>query len=181
MKLNQTTALRAMFFFMLLAGFTNQTRAQDAQRVAISTTGCTVDVFCLPGRFDVYDLDDGSTVFADDCEKDGIAYGIYCIRLKEPISDLVAAEDSMILYLDFLKADFNITSSKGYNKGHTLKKNPDSRGIFDTWEDADANKWNVKAWTNGSFICVLYVHSSKEVNGKKTEIFLEGLRFPGQK
>ena len=65
--------------------------AQDAAKVAISNTGCTVQVFCFPGRFDSYDLDDGSTVFADDCEKEGVNYGIYCVKLKNAIADLDAA------------------------------------------------------------------------------------------
>lgn len=155
--------------------------AQDPARVAISTSGCAVDVFCFPGRFDVYDLEDGSTVYADDCEKDGVTYGIYCVKLKKPISNLDAAEDTIITYLDFLKLDYGIVKGKGYEKGHKLKKEENTRGIFDTWEDAEKNKWKIKAWTNGNFICVLHVHSSKELPEKKTEIFLEGIRFPGMK
>jgi hypothetical protein len=156
-------------------------KAQDPAKIAISTTGCTVKVFCFPGRFDSYELDDGSTVYANDCEKDGVTYGIYCIKLKEPITDLSAAEDSTKNYLDFLKLDFGIVKGKGYDKGHKLNKDETTRGIYDTWEDAEKNKWKIKAWTNGQFICVLHVHSDKELPDKKTEIFLEGLRFPPQK
>lgn len=154
-------------------------RAQDPQKIAISTTGCTVQVYCLPGRFDVYDLEDGSTVYADDCEKEGVTYGIYCIKLKKSIADLSAAEDSIASILDFLKLDYGIVRGKGYDKGHKLNKDDNTRGVYDTWEDADGNKWKVKAWTNGNFICVLHMHSSKELPDKKTEVFLEGLRFPG--
>ncbi|MFN8289698.1 MAG: hypothetical protein U0U70_05555 [Chitinophagaceae bacterium] len=155
--------------------------AQDATRVAISTTGCSVEVFCFPGRFDAYDLDDGSTVYADDCEKDGVTWGIYCVKLKRPLTNLSAAEDTMVTYLDFLKLDYGIVKGKGYDKGHKLNKDDNTRGIFDTWEDADNNKWKIKAWTNGQFICVLHVHSAKELPDKKTGIFLEGLLFPGMK
>jgi len=155
--------------------------AQDPARVAISTTGCTVKVFCFPGRFDTYDLDDGSTVYANDCEKDAVIYGIYCIKLKNPIASLDQAEDSVKNYLDFLKLDFGIVRSKGYDKGHKLNKDETTRGIYDTWEDAEKNKWKIRAWTNGQFICVMHVHSEKELPDKKTEIFLEGLRFPGMK
>ena len=155
--------------------------AQDAAKVAISNTGCTAEVFCFPGRFDAYDLEDGSTVYANDCEKDGVTYGIYCVKLKKPVADLIAAEDTIITYLDFLKLDYGIVKSKGYDKGLKLNKNEATRGIKDSWEDADKNKWKIKAWTNGNFICVLHVHSAKELPDKKTEIFLEGLRFPGMK
>jgi hypothetical protein len=155
--------------------------AQDPSRIAISSTGCTLQVYCFPGRFDAYDLEDGSTVFADDCEKDGVTYGIYCVKLKKPVTNLDAAEDSMISYLDFLKLDYGIVKGKGYDKGHKLNKDDGTRGIKDSWEDVDKNKWKVRAWTNGQFICVLHVHSSKELPDKKTETFLEGLRFPGMK
>lgn len=150
-------------------------------RVQISNTGCTAEVFCAPGRFDVYDVEDGSTVYADDCEKDGVTYGIYCVKLKTPVTNLDAAEDTVITYLDFLQLDYGIVKTKGYDKGHRLRKNELTRGIYDTWEDADKNKWKIKAWTNGTYICVLYMHSAKELPDKKSEIFLEGLRFPGMK
>lgn len=168
--------LLILFLFLIIDSY-----AQDPTKVAVSTTGCTIQVFCFPGRFDAYDLEDGSTVYADDCEKEGVTYGIYCVKLKRPIADLAAAEDSIITYLDFLKLDYGIVKGKGYDKGHKLNKNETTRGIYDTWEDADKNKWKVKAWTNGQFICVMHVHSSKELPDKKTEIFLEGLRFPGMK
>ena len=169
--------LLLLFCTSLIAGIAQQTPAT----VAISNTGCTVQVFCFPGRFDAYELEDGSTVFADDCEKEGVTYGIYCVKLKKPIADLAAAEDTIITYLDFLKLDYGIVKAKGYDKGHRLNKNATTAGIKDSWEDADNNKWKLKAWTNGNFICVLFVFSAKELPDKKTEIFLEGLRFPGMK
>ncbi|OSZ79904.1 hypothetical protein CAP36_01150 [Chitinophagaceae bacterium IBVUCB2] len=155
--------------------------SKQAAKVAISTTGCTVEVFCFPGRFDAYDLEDGSTVYADDCVKDGITWGIYLVKLVKPVDDLAAAEDTVISYLDFMKLDNGIVKSKGYNKGHTLNKDQTTRGVYDTWDDVDKEKWKIKAWTNGKFIAVLYVHSAKELPEKKVELFLEGLRFPGMK
>jgi len=173
--------MRRLSSIFLYIFFSSPLFAQDAARVPISNTGCTVQVICFPGRFDAYALDDEATVYADDCEKDGVTYGIYCIQLKKAVADLDAAEDTTIGYLDFMKLDNGIAKSKGYDKNHKLNKDESTRGIFDTWEDADKNKWKVKAWTNGKFICVLYVHSAKEFPEKKTEIFLEGLRFPGMK
>jgi hypothetical protein len=155
--------------------------AKDAAKVAISNTGCTLEVFCLPGRFDVYDLEDGSTVYADDCMKDGITWGVYCVQLKKPISNLAAAEDTILAYLDFLKLDYGIVRARGYEKGHRLNKEENTRGVSDSWEDADKNNWKIKAWTNGSFICVLHVHGAGELPEKRVEVFLEGLRFPGMK
>ncbi len=154
---------------------------QEGTRVPISNTGCTVEVICFPGRFDAYDLEDGSTVFAEDCAKDGVTYGIYCVKQKTPVTNLDHAEDTVKSYLDFLKLDYGIVKSKGYEGGHKLQKDDNTRGIFDTWEDGDNNKWKLRAWTNGYFICVLYVYSPKELPEKKTELFLNSLLFPGMK
>ncbi len=156
-------------------------QSQLPARVPISNTGCTVQVYCFPGRFDVYDLDDGSTVYADDCEKDNVTYGIYCVKLKTPLADMESAEDSIITLLDFLKLDYGIVKSKGYDKGHQLNNDESTRGVIDNWEDADKNKWKIKGWTNGNFICLLYVFGNKELPEKKAEVFLDGLRFPGMK
>ena len=163
--------------FLLLSAYGGN--AQDTRNVAISTTGCTVEVYCLPGRFDAYDLEDGSTVYADDCDKDGISWGIYCVKLKNPVADPDAAQDTMITYLDFLKLDYGIVKAKGYDKGHFLNKDESTRGIFDSWDDAEKNTWKIKAWTDGRYICVLHVHSAKELPEKKVNVFLESLRFPG--
>jgi hypothetical protein len=171
--------LLSLLFFCI--AFTNGYAQQTPATVAINNTGCTVQVYCFPGRFDVYNLEDGSTVYADDCEKEGVTFGIYCVKLKNSIPDLSAAEDTAITYLDFLKLDYGIVKSKGYDKGHTLHNDNNTRGIYDTWEDIDKNKWKVKAWTNGNYICVLYMHSAKGLPDKKMEIFLDGLRFPGMK
>jgi hypothetical protein len=170
-----------LLLILSLSAAISVAQSQLPARVPIGNTGCTVQVYCFPGRFDTYDLEDGSTVYADDCEKEAVTYGIYCVKLKKPLTDLTAAEDTIITYLDFLKLDYGIVKSNRYDKGHLLNKDENTRGVKDTWEDADKNKWKVKAWTNGNFICVLYVFSGKELPDKKTEVFLEGLRFPGMK
>ena len=173
--------MRNLIMWLLFILISCDMTAQEASKVAISNTGCTLQVFCFPGRFDAYDLEDGSTVYADDCEKESITYGIYCVKLKTPIKDLEAAQDTMVTYLDFLKLDLGIVKGKGYERGYRLNKDENTRGIKDTWEDVEKNKWKVRTWTNGNFICILHVHSSKDLPEKKTEIFLEGLRFPGMK
>lgn len=175
--------MRSIVIALLALSFVKFSYSQTPlpARVAISNTGCTVEVYCFPGRFDAYELEDGSTVYADDCDKDGVTWGIYCVKLKNAIPNLDNAEDTIISYLDFLKADYGIVKSKEYDKAYRLNNDEHTRGISATWEDAEKNKWKIKAWTDGHFICVLHVHSDKELPDKKTEVFLNGLRFPGMK
>jgi hypothetical protein len=171
-----------LLFFLLFSSIIKlNAQQQEGTRVQISNTGCTVQVICFPGRFDAYDLEDGSTVYADDCLKEEVTYGIYCVKLKKPIGEIAMYEDSIASYLDFMKLDYGIVKSNGYDKGHELNKDESTRGIYDTWEDAEKNKWKVRAWSNGAFVCVLFVYSAKELPEKKTDIFLNGLRFPGMK
>ncbi len=173
--------MRKLTFALLCFSLSFYLKAQDGTKVSISNTGCTLQVYCFPGRFDAYNLEDGSTVYADDCQKEAVTYGIYCVKLKKPIPNLEAAQDTMVTYLEFMKLDLGIVKEKGYDRGHKLNKDENTRGISDTWEDADKIKWKVRAWTNGQFICILHVHSTKEMPEKKAEVFLEGLRFPGMK
>lgn len=168
-----------LFPAIFISTFISAQIKQEGTRVPISNTGCTVSVICFPGRFDAYELEDGSTVYADDCVKDGVTYGIYFVKQKTAINNLDDAEDTVKSYLDFLKLDYGIVKSKGYDNGHKLNKDESTRGIFDAWDDADGNKWKLRAWTNGDFICVLYVFSNKEIPEKKAELFLNGLLFPG--
>ena len=120
-------------------------------------------------------------VYNGECIKEEVIYGVICVKLLLPVNNLVAAEDLLISYADYLRGSFEITKAIGYGKGHRLNNNENTRGITDYWEDAEKNKWKIKAWTNGNLICVLHVHSDKDLPEKKTEIFLEGLRFPGMK
>ena len=122
--------LRTSLLFLILYSSPPVLSGQKSTKIAIHTTGCTVEVFCFPGRFDVYELDNKSTVYANDCEKEGVKYGIYCIKLKNKISDLRAAQDTVLTYLDFLKLDFGIVKTKGYDKGHQLNKGDNTRGVL---------------------------------------------------
>jgi hypothetical protein len=108
-----------------------------------------------------------------------MTYGVICVKLLQPVDDLDRAEESLINYLNYLKASFKINKSAGYGKGHRLANNENTRGVLDYWEDVEKNNWKIKAWTNGKFIGVLYGYSSKELNETKLNVFLEGFRFPG--
>jgi len=147
-------------------------------RVAIAETGCSVEVFCFPGRFDQYPMEDGSKVFADDCVKDGYTWGILCIELAHPINNLAAAQDSAISFLDFMKLDNGIVTAKGYERDKELPLQKNVRGVSDRWTDDAGEQWKVMAWTNGKLLVVLSVHGKKEVEARVVNVFLDSIRFP---
>lgn len=154
-------------------------QSQSFKKYEISTSGCTVYMYCAPGRFDETYSEDSSKVYTAECNMDGLNYGIICVKLLIPSESISEAEDMLISYLDYLKVNFDIKSAVGYGRGNRLNNREDTRGVVDYWKDGDNNNWKVKAWTNGKIIGVLYAYSSKELPETKIDAFLNSLRFPG--
>jgi hypothetical protein len=166
-------------FFVILTLTLGIAHSQTLKKYAVSNSGCSVYMYCDPGKFDVDFSEDSSKVYTAQCDKDGVTYGIICIKLLVPVSELNSAEELVISYLDYLKADFHIKKAAGYGKGHQLSSNPNTRGILDYWDDADGNHWKVKAWTDGKIIGVLFAYSKKELVETKADVFLNSFKLPG--
>lgn len=163
--------------FSLLSIFTGF--SQSLKKYPISNSGCSLYIYCEP-KFTVEKSTDASLVYTGECVKDEISYGVVCVKLLNPVSDLTMAEDLIISYLDYLKENFNITKAAGYGKGHRLNNDENTRGILDYWEDKDKDKWKIKAWTDGKFIGFMYAYSKKELPESKVNIFLDSFRLPGR-
>ena len=167
------------FSLLLLLVLTISAKSQVIKKYDIATTGCTVYMYCAPGRFEEDYSEDSSKVYTAECEKDGVHYGIVCVKLLTPVENLSESEDLLASYLDYLKINFNIKSAVGYGKGNRLNNNENTRGIVDYWADDQKNNWKIKAWTDKKFIGVLYAYSAKELPEVKVDVFLNSLRFPG--
>jgi hypothetical protein len=154
-------------------------RSQSLKKYEISKSGCSVYMYCAPGRFDETYSEDSSKVYTAECNMDGLNYGIICVQLLTASENLGEAEDMVISYLDYLKVNFDIKSAVGYGRGNHLNNREDTRGVVDYWKDGDSNNWKVKAWTNGKIIGVLYAYSQKELSETKIDVFLNSFRFPG--
>ncbi len=170
---------RVLLFVSFVLGMAGAGEAQTLKKYAVSNSGCSVYMFCDPGRFDIDHSEDSSTVYTAQCETGDVTYGVICIRLLEQVNDLKEAEELMISYLDYLKLDFEIKSAAGYGKGHKLNNAANSTGVIDYWKDAANNNWKIKAWTDGKYIGVLFAFSKKELPEPKINAFLDGFRLPG--
>ena len=151
--------------------------SQSLKKYAIGKSGCSAYMYCSP-KFDFDYSQDSSEVYTGECINAEVTYGIICIKLLQPIDDMDDAEEMMISYLDFLKADFHVKSAVGYGKMHTLNKNENTRGAVDYWKDTEEQNWKVKAWTDGKFIGVLYAFSKKELPEPKINVFLDSFKLP---
>ena len=162
-------------FLLLLSG--GLTHGQSLKKYPIGNSGCSAYIYCAP-KFDISKSQDSSQVYTGECAQDGINYGIICVKLLNPLTDLTMAENLIINYADHLKGTFDITKSAGYGKGYRMNNNEQTRGIIDYWQDAEKNNWKIKAWTDGQYIGFLYAYSLKELPETKINVFLDGFRIP---
>lgn len=173
----------ALLITALLFSFSNlqaQAPAPSLKKHSIGNSGCTVYNYCLP-KYKLDYSNDSSRVFTGECLNGDVTYGVICVKLLHPVAELTHAEDLLISYADYLKQVFSINKTMGYGRGHFLNNNPNTRGIIDYWEDADKDKWKIKAWTDGKFIGFMYAYSKKELPETKINIFLNSFRFPDTK
>lgn len=169
--------VRTHFFAAAILLLSTAAFSQSLKKIPISHSGCSIYTYC-DMKIDESKSPDSSLVFAGECTKEDISWGVICVKLINQTADLVQAEELLVAYLDFLRSSFAITRSAGYGRGHRLNKNEDTRGVLDYWEDAEKNHWKVKGWTNGKFIGVMYVYSKKDLPEQKVNIFLDGFRMP---
>ena len=157
---------------------TGNSFAQRLKKYPVSNSGCSVTSYC-ESNYEFKFSPDSSKVYTGECSSGDVIFGVICVKFFHSISDLTAAENLMISYVDHLKESFEIKKSAGYGKGYRLNNNENTRGILDYWEDKDSYKWKIKAWTNGEFIGFMYAYSNKELQEVKVNAFLDGFRLPG--
>ena len=168
------------FAVLIFLALTITAKSQCLKKYDIAKSGCSVYMYCAPGRFEEDYSEDSSKVYTAECSlNDGIHYGIVCVKLLTAVSNINEAEDLLASYLDYLKTNFMIKSAAGYGRGNRLNDREDTRGIVDYWKDDQKNNWKVKGWTDGKFIGVLYAYSAKELPEEKVNVFLNSFRLPG--
>jgi hypothetical protein len=162
----------------LLLSFYSKSSAQSIKKYEIGSTGYFAYFYCDPGPFEERYSEDSSIVYTAQCMSDSITYGVICVKLTRPISDLSAAENLLVSYLDYLKKAFNISSFAGYGKGHRLRGREDTKGIIDYWKDEAKNNWKIKGWTDGNVISVLFASGRNALPETKVNVFLDGFVLP---
>jgi hypothetical protein len=174
----QLYTMRKYFPFLLLLFLSSTASSQMLKKYPAGASGCSAYLYCS-AKFEMSKSQDSSLVYSSECTVGEVSYGVICIKLLNPLTDLAMAEDLVVAYADYLKGSFEITSAAGYGKGHRLNNNENTRGILDYWEDKDKNNWKIKAWTDGHYIGFMYAYSKKELPETKVNVFLDGFRLPG--
>lgn len=170
--------MKTVILYLFLLLFTLHSSGQSLKKYAISNSGCFIYSYC-ESKFKAEYSSDSSLVYSGECRQGEITYGVICVKLLNPVENLVMAEDLVISYADFLKNNFEIVQSAGYGRGHLLNDNNETRGILDYWKDKEGNQYKIKAWTDGKFIGFVYAYSQKTLPEEKINAFLDGFRLPG--
>lgn len=165
---------KLVLFFLLLSVYS---QGQTLKKYAIGNSGCSFYGYC-DAKINIEYSPDSSKVFKGECVVGDVSYGIICVKLLNPVIDLTAAEDLLIAYVDYIKTTVEIEKAAGYGRGHRLNNDENTRGILDYWEDAEKDKWKIKAWTDGSYIGFMFAYSSKDLPEPKVDAFLNGFVLP---
>jgi hypothetical protein len=172
--------MKKILTLLCLAFMLTEAKSQSLRKYNIDDTGCSLYMFCDPGKFAILYSEDSSAIYTAECKADSVFYAVFCVKLKASLPAGDEAENMMISYLDYLKSEFKIKSTAGYGKGHRMDKKPDVRGVIDYWQDEDEDDWKIKAWTDGKFIAVMYILGTGKLDfNAKHDVFLNGFRFPG--
>lgn len=163
--------------FFLFAALSSH--SQGIKKYPVGNSGCSLYMFCNPGKFDLSYSDDSAKVYTGQCSADNFIYGVICVNLKETVEDINDAEKLLASYLGFLKQQFKIKDATGYGMGSRLKEREDTRGIIDYWDGEDKSKWAIQGWTDGKYIAVLYVKGNEQPDLNKQKVFFNGFRLPG--
>ena len=165
-----------ILFFVFAALCSN---SQGLKKYPIGNSGCSLYMFCDPGKFDMSYSEDSSKVYTGACQYKNFVYGIICVQLKEIVSAKDEGEGLLESYLDFLKQQFSIKETTGYGKGMHLNNRENITGIIDYWRGENKNHWSVQGWTDGNILAVLYVKGNEQPDFNKQKLFFNGFRFPG--
>jgi hypothetical protein len=157
-----------------------QVKAQDGlTRYEVGNSGCSAAFFAVPDPANISFSPDSSMVYTmESTDPDGITCSLIAVDLAQNLEG-DAIEEVLSSYLDFLKAQLEITHSDGYTKGYILPTHPSAHCMRDSWSD-DKSRIAVMGCSNGDFIIVLLVFSNswKDISEKK-EGFFQSIRFPG--
>ena len=173
---------KLFFYFFLIFLFTNSfgQKVPRFSKIAISNSGCFAYFPGTPTNFNASFSEDSSIVYTGSFDFDGYTFGIVSVKFaRKTGANNEELENLLIAYMDYLKTFFDISSTAGYGKGHTLESNPDAIGILDYWEDKSGNQLNVKAWVDHYYLGFMYLLGKTEYpNINIVQLFQNGFRFP---
>ena len=175
------TLLAALILPMLLSAQSEETvKVPRLSKMAIGQSGCAAYFPEGMPEFELSKSEDGADVYTSDMEVDGFRFACITVKFVEPFTDSSPEEleELLIGYLEYLQSQFDIASSAGVGRGHTLESAPDARGVLDYWEDSEETQYAVKGWINQRALGIMLIYGESEYpHFNLQQMYLDGFRF----
>jgi hypothetical protein len=124
---------------------------------------------------------DSSEIYTANVKFGTYHFDVVAVKMSEPIPD-DEKQDMLVGYMDFLKTHYDIDGTTGFAAGQKLLTHPTAKGTIDYWEDKDANNAVVMGWVDNDYMAVMILWGPGEYPYYDAQnIFLNGIRFPGDK
>lgn len=170
-----------LVFVLILSNVKSQTNSiPRLEKMSIPECDCSVYMPQGTSMFNKAFSQDSSLVFtAEYVTEDNFSFSAIAVKFKESLGkDKTINEEMLVMYMDYIKAQLQITESAGYGKGHTMEKYPNAIGIIDYWVDASGFQFAVKGWIDGDKLAILYIAGSTEYPVfNLQQMYLDGFRF----
>lgn len=151
----------------------------DVTRFQVGNSGCSASFYGQPDPAELSYSPDSSKVYTmENTDLEGVTCSIILVELSNVYAE-EETEGLITSYLDFLKGQFKVTNSAGYNNGYKLHTHLSAKGVVDTWV-SEKDDIHVMSCSDGKIVAVLMIFADK---GKdviaKRDAFYKSFRFPG--
>ena len=141
--------------------------------ISIGDTNCSI-LFPNNTEFENTRTEAGDTLYFSEHRQGKTVFGVICAQLTEPLN----YENSMELLTNYME-DLRQPLYACHNTGITevKKRRTGFIELSDFWQDDEGLDWEVKGYTNGKVVTVLYVKNIADACSEKQEAFLNSFSF----
>lgn len=164
-----------LFFFLATSlAFRLSTTRQCKQRL-IGNTGCSALLYAQPHELNPVKTASGDDLYFYEYRNKAVTYGIILINGTED-RDLLIATEMLSHYIDKLQTPLFVKHSIGASR-ETDYYGTEQSILHDFWQDDEGQDWQVKGYTNGQQMAVLYVKNIAEADSDSIDEYLDSFHF----
>lgn len=158
---------------LLTASLVYYRSSKEVKTSAIGNTPCSLH-FATDEEMHRTVTECGDELYLGEYRRQHTSYGFICGVLKEPLN----YEESYQLlanYLNDLHQPFSIAHNTGVQD--VAKRKTVYIELHDFWQDESGMDWEVKGYTNGHYVAVLYVKNIGAVHSSRQQAYLNSFSF----
>lgn len=180
--------MKKIFLVLVLCIVTGHTATAQAtlREYTIGKSGCRVMMYPEASELSETTMDDGTNLdgavkYMLDAFHEDATYGLILIQSAKPLpTDKKQLELELAHYLDFLKNYTMVKEQSEHRGGLSLPGYAPAVGIAEQWKDIQQARYQVQAWANSRFLCILYVKCEEDIAfpaKEKIQAFFNGFKF----